>query len=149
MLLYFLFHGSSWEKFPHIILKPRVVIGHHAELLLSGVIADTSTISWKFIPEEEEVVNREEEPQVQKSEQWWRPQRVFTRYINPGAQVQQQKAGVHNRKECARGISALKLHSISRSVSDLQGSYHSMLPSLLPQFQQDYNGVFLSFAKVK
>lgn len=60
-----------------------MVIGHHAELLLSGVTADTSTISWKFIPEEEEVVNREEEPQVQKSEQWWEAPESFHQVHKP------------------------------------------------------------------
>ena len=60
-----------------------MVIGHHAELLLSGVTADTSTISWKFIPKEEEVVNREEGLQVQKSEQWWEAPESFHQVHKP------------------------------------------------------------------
>lgn len=148
MLLYFLFHGSYWEKFPHIILKPRVIIGHHAELLLSGVTADTSTISWKFIPEEEEVVNREEGPQIQKSEQWWEAPESFHQVHKPWSTGAAAENRCAQRAECARGISALKLHSISRSISDLQGSYHfQCFPVCFPSFNRTIMGSFFSLQK--
>ena len=62
--------------------------------------------------------------------------------------MQQQKTGVHNGTECARGISALKLHSSSRSVSDLQGSYHfQCFPVWFPSFNRTIMGSFFSLQK--
>lgn len=70
--------GHHEEKFPSLFLNPSGYWSHHLQsFYYLGVTADTSTISWKFIPEEEEVVNREEEPQVQMSEQWWEAPESF------------------------------------------------------------------------
>ena len=103
-----------------------MVIGHHAELLLSGVTADTSTISWKFIPKEEEVVNREEGLQVQKSEQWWEAPESFHQVHKPWS------TGAAAENRCAQRDRVCKGHlspETSQQLSfnrTIMGSFFSL-----------------------